>query len=105
VPEPEKFVREPPETVMSDAVKLVEDSERENEILATSPVVREGMSEERAMVGGVVSAVVVSMLSVRELSGSAPSMLGFPARSEKAEEATEIRPSDVLLALGVNVAV
>ena len=105
MPEPEKFVREPPETVMSDAVKSVEASERENERLATSPVVRDGMSEERAIVGGVVSAVVVSMLSVRELSRSAPSVLGFPARSEKVEEATEIRPSDVLLALGVNVAV
>ena len=105
MPEPEKFVREPPETVMSEAVILVEDSERENEILATSPVVREGMSEERAMVGGVVSAVVVSMLSVRELSGSVPSVLRLPAASEKTEEATEIRPSDVLLALGVNVAV
>ena len=72
---------------------------------AASPAEREVVLDERAMVGGFVSAVAVSMVSVRELSRSAPSVLGFPARSEKVEEATEIRPSDVLLALGVNVAV
>jgi len=104
-PEPEKAEREPPEMEMSDAVKSVEGSEREKERLATSPVLREVMSEEREILGGVVSAVVVSMVSVRELSGSAPSVLRLPAASEKTEEATEIRPSDVLLALGVNVAV
>ena len=90
---------------MSDAVKSVEGSEREKERLATSPVLREVMSEEREILGGVVSAVVVSMERVRELSGSAPSVLGLPARSENAPLSTEIRPSDVLLALGVNVAV
>ena len=105
MPDPEKFEREPPEVVMSEAVKLIEVSERENERLATPPVTRDEMSEESEIVGGVVSFVVVSMLSVRELSGSLPSVFGFSERSEKAEEATEIRPSDVLFALGVNVAV
>ena len=105
MPDPEKFEREPPEVMMSEAVKLIEASERENERLAPSPVARDEMSEEREIVGGVVSFVVVSMLSVRELLGSAPSMFGFPERSEKVEEATVIRPSNVLLALGVNVAV
>ena len=90
---------------MSDAVKSVEGSEREKERLATSPVVRDVMSEEREMVGGVVSAFVVSMERVRELSGSAPSVLGLPARSENAPLATEISPSAMESELGVNVAV
>ena len=104
-PEPEKAEREPPEMEMSDAVKSVEGSEREKERLATSPVLREVMSEEREIVGGVVSAVVVSMVRVRELSGSEPSMLGLPARSENAPLETAIRPSVVLSAAGVKMAV
>ena len=90
---------------MSDAVKSVEGSEREKERLATSPVLREVMSEEREIVGGVVSAVVVSMVRVRELSGSEPSMLGLPARSENVPLETAIRPSVVLSAAGVKMAV
>ena len=105
VPDPEKSERVPPEIEISDALKLVEASEREKVMDAVSPAEREEVFEERETVGGVVSAVVVSMVSVRELSGSAPSVLRLPAASEKTEEATEIRPSDVLLALGVNVAV
>ena len=85
---------------MSDAVKSVEGSEREKERLATSPVLREVISEERAMDG-----LRVSMERVRELSGSAPSELKLPAESEKEEEITEIRPSVVLSAAGVKMAV
>ena len=39
--EPEKFVREPPETEMSEAVKSLEGSEREKVINAVSPAERE----------------------------------------------------------------
>ena len=105
MPDPEKSERVPPEIEISDALKSVEASEREKVMDAVSPAEREEVFEERETVGGVVSAVVASMVSVRELSGSAPSVLRLPAASEKTEEATEIRPSDVLLALGVNVAV
>ena len=71
---------------------------------AASPAEREEVLEERAMVGGFVSAVVVSMLSVRELSGSAPSALRLPAESEKAAEETEISPASMESLVGVNVA-
>ena len=104
-PEPEKAEREPPEMEMSDAVKSVEGSEREKERLATSPVLREVMSEEREILGGVVSAVVVSMERVRELSGSAPSVLRLPDESVNLELATEISPSAMLSAAGVKMAV
>ena len=90
---------------MSDAVKSVEGSEREKERLATSPVLREVMSEEREILGGVVSAVVVSMERVRELSGSEPSELKLPDESVNLELATEISPSAMLSAAGVKMAV
>ena len=105
MPDPEKSESVPPEIDRSDSTKSVDGSEREKKRVAVSPDEREEVSELRAMVGGFVSAVVVSIVSVRALSGSPPSMLGFPAKSEKVEEETEIRPFDVLLALGVNVAV
>ena len=85
---------------MSDGVKSVEDSESEKERLATSPVVRDVMSEEREMEGGRVSIV-----RVRELSGSMPSALVLPAESENLELATEMTPLAVLLAVGVKMAV
>ena len=86
--------------VISASVKSVEGSEREKERLATSPVVREVMSVEREMEGGRVSIV-----RVRELSGSEPSALVLPAESENLDEATETTPLVVLLAVGVKVAV
>ena len=45
MPDPEKFEREPPEVMMSEAVKLIEASERENKRLATSPVASDEMSD------------------------------------------------------------
>ena len=48
--------------------------------------------------------VVVSIEKVRELLASAPSLLRLPAASENLEEATEMTPSAVLSAVGVNVA-
>lgn len=80
-------------------MKSVEGSEREKVIDAVSPAEREEVSEEREMDGGSVSIV-----RVRELSGSEPSVLRLPAESEKAAEATEISPASIESAVGVNVA-
>ena len=85
---------------MSDALKSADGSEREKVIDAVSPAVREKVSEEREMEGGRVSIV-----RVRELSGSMPSALVLPAESENLELATEMTPLAVLLAVGVKMAV
>ena len=90
---------EPPDMEISDALKLVEGSEREKAMDAVSPAEREEVSEEREMEGGRVSIV-----RVKELSVSEPSALRLPAESEKAAEATEISPATVESAVGVNVA-
>ena len=67
--------------------------------MATSPILSDVMSELRAMEGASVS-----IEKVRELSESAPSVLVFPARSEKEEELTEIKPSALESILGVKIA-
>ena len=85
---------------MSDAVKSVEGSEREKAMDAVSPAASEEASEEMAMEGAWVSIV-----RVRVLSGSAPSVLGLPARSENAPLSTEISAGAMESAAGVNVAV
>ena len=97
--------REPPETATSDSMKSEDASEREKVSVAVSPALREAISEVRAMVGGVVSAAVVSTVSVRELLSSSPSVLVLPEESEKAALPTEITASEVLLSVGVKVAV
>ena len=96
--------RDPAEMETSDSVKLEDASERVKVRVAVSPALREATSEVRAMVGGVVSAAVVSTVSVRELLSSSPSVLVLPAESEKASGATEITALVVLLVLGVKVA-
>ena len=62
--------RVPPETVISDSVKFEEGSESVKVSVGVSPVLRDVMSELMVMVGGVVSAVVVSIESVSELLAS-----------------------------------
>ena len=99
MPEPEKSERVPPETEMSEAVKSVDSSEREKERVAVAPALREEESEVRAMVG-----LTVSMERVSELLESEPSVLELPDESEKAADATEMRASAVLSAVGVKVA-
>ena len=96
---------DPPEMATSASTKSVEDSERVKVIVGVSPLLRDARFELMAMVGGVVSAVVVSMENMSELLASAPSWLVLEAELEKAAEATEMRPSEVLSAVGVNVAV
>ena len=67
--------------------------------MATSPVLSDVMSELRAMEGASVS-----IERVKELSESAPSVLAFPARSEKAEESIKINPSAMESISGVKIA-
>ena len=99
--------RDPPEIVTSDSTKSVEASERVKVRVDVSPALRElsASSSVMAMVGGVVSAAVVSTVKVTELLASVPSLLVLPAESENFELATEITPSEVLLSVGVKVAV
>ena len=73
--------------------------------MAVSPALSDETSDVRAMVGGVVSATVVSIVRVSELLESAPSSLVLPAESVNAPEATEITPSEVLSVSGVKFAV
>ena len=49
--------------------------------------------------------LVVSIVSVSELLESSPSLLVLPEESEKAALPTEITASEVLLSVGVKVAV
>ena len=99
--------RDPPEIVTSDSTKSVEASERVKVRVDVSPALRElsALSSVMAMVGGVVSAAVVSTVKVTELFESEPSLLVLPAESENFELATEITPSEVLLSVGVKIAV
>ena len=92
--------RDPPETEISDSVKLVEASEREKVRVAVSPALSEVVSELRVMVGLRVSTVRVS-----ELLGSVPSVLELPAASVNLADVTAISASVVLSAAGVKVAV
>ena len=94
--------RDPPEIVTSDSTKSVAASERVKVRVDVSPAPRElsTSSSVMAMVGREVSTVKVT-----ELFESEPSLLVLPAESENFELATEITPSEVLLSVGVKVAV
>ena len=98
--------RDPPEIVTSDSTKSVEASERVKVRVDVSPALRElsASSSVMAMVGGVVSAAVVSTVKVTELLLSLPSALVLSDSLEKTPEATEMTPSVVLSSVGVNVA-
>ena len=94
--------RDPPEIVTSDSTKSVEASERVKVRVDVSPALRElsASSSVMAMLGRMVST-----LKVTELLASVPSLLVLPAESENFELATEITPSEVLLSVGVKMAV
>ena len=92
--------RDPPETTTSDSMKSVDASERVNVSVEVSPAFKEETSDVTAMVG-----LTVSTEKMTVLLASAPSLLVFPAASENFELATEITPSVVLSAVGVNMAV
>ena len=93
MPEPEKFVREPPETVMSDLVKFEEDSEREKVSVVVSPAASEERSELIAMDGAAVSLVVEVEACVAELparSSTSAVMESVPSlREERSRLETE----------------
>ena len=86
--------------VTSDSTKSVDASERVNVRTAVAPAFRDETPELIAMVGLVVSTVMVT-----ELLASEPALLVLPAESENFELATETTPSVVLLSVGVKVAV
>ena len=67
--------RDPPVRVTSDSTKSVEASESVNVSVVLSPALRESSASSSlmAIVGGVVSAVVVSTVRVSELLASDPS--------------------------------
>ena len=94
--------RDPPEIVTSDSTKSVEASERVKVRVDVSPALRElsASSSVIEMLGRMVST-----LKVTELLASVPSLLVLPAESENFELATEITPSEVLLSVGVKMAV
>ena len=99
-PEPEKLESVPPEMVISASEKSEEGSESVKVSVVVSPALREERVEDRAMTG-----LTVLMERVRELLVLSPLLLVFSAELEKVPEATEMRPSMVLLASGVKVAV
>ena len=74
-------------------------------IVGVSPLSRDERFELMLVVGGVVSAVTVSIGRVTELLASEPSLLVFPAESEKAPDGIVIRASVVLSSFGVKMAV
>ena len=96
----DQLERDPPEIVTSDSTKSEDASERVKVREAVSPALKEETSERTAMVG-----LMLSTEKVTELLASEPSRLLLPAASENFELATEITPSEVLLSVGVKVAV
>ena len=92
--------RLPPVMETSASTKSVDDSERVKVREAVSPALKEETSELTAMVG-----LTLSTEKVTELLASVPSLLVLPAESENFELATEITSYEVLLSVGVKVAV
>ena len=92
--------RDPPETTTSDSRKSVDASERVNVSVEVSPAFKEETSDVTAMVGLTVSTEKMTMLLA-----SSPSLLLLAEELENFELATEITPSVVLSAVGVNMAV
>ena len=92
----------PPETETSASTKSVEASERVKVRVDVSPALRKSSASSSVieMLGRMVST-----LKVTELLASVPSLLVLPAESENFVLATEITPSEVLLSVGVKMAV
>ena len=95
-----KFDNSPPETMISLSIKSVDASERVKVSAAFSPAFKLSTSDVISIVGRTVS-----ILRVTILSASYPSLLVFPKESENFVSSTNIIPSVVLSAVGVNVAV
>ena len=96
---PLKLERVPPETVISEAVKVVEASLSVKVKVAESPVMRLVLLVLKEIVG-----TTVSTEKMTELLASEPSALAFPMALVKTPVATLTTPLVVLLAVGVKVA-
>ena len=83
-------------TVISSAVKSVDDSDRVNVNVAVSPTFNAVALEAILIVGSTVSTVRVTVLETSLL---------FPAASTNFGEETLISAFPVMLSVGVNVAV
>ena len=83
-------------------MKLEEASERVKVSVEVSPALKESSASSSVM---AIVGLTVSTVKVTELLASAPSLLVLPDELENLEEATEITPLVVLLAVGVKVAV
>ena len=94
----------PPETVTSEATKLVDASLRVKVNVAVLPTAKLVLLLETEMVGGVVSTNVFTAM-VTVLLASEPSTLALPAASVNTPLAILTTPLVVLFAVGVNVAV
>ena len=93
MPEPEKPEIAPPETVRSESVKSVEDSESVKPSDAVSPAFREATSELMVMVGDEESLVELSAACVAALpakSLTSAVMVSVPSfREERSRSVTE----------------
>ena len=86
-PEPLMGERVPPDTVMSPSAKPVGASEKVKVMVAVSPALRELTLLEMAMVGGVLSAgVITSLVTI----GVAESVDGMTAKSPLANVLTPL---------------
>ena len=96
MPDPDSDPRVPPVTVISVAIKLVEDSLRVKVKVAVSPDFKVVLSEAIVMVGAVVSTVTENCVAA---------VLLLPTASVKVAAATLKVAVVVLFAVGVNTAV
>ena len=90
----------PPETVTSEAVKVVDASLRVKVIVVVSPAIKLVLLALTETVGATVSTAIETKLFASE-----PSALALPATSMNTPLATLTMPLAVLLAVGVKVAV
>ena len=96
MPEPRRFVSDPPVTVTLAAVKLVDASLSAKETVAVSPILRAGLLVAMTSVG--------AMVSIERGWASWPAMLPLPVVSVNALAATEIWPGVVEVTAGVKTA-
>ena len=100
VPLPAKFEIVPPVTVKSEAVKVVDASLSVNVKVTASPAFKLVLLALTEIVGTIVSTAIDT-----KLLASDPSTLAFPATSKNTPLATLTKPLEVLLAIGLKVAV
>ena len=100
MPLPAKLEIVPPETVTSEAVKVVDASLRVKVIVVVSPTIKLVLLALTETVGATVSTTIESKLFASE-----PSEFALPAASMNTPLATLTTPLAVLFAVGIKVAV